>query len=222
MNIAARTLTFGFAVATAASPGLGEVVDSGEVEITVVRDFTGITLNLVTGEVTRQTNNQAADLFIFELSGEWRFANLDTVAGGGIVADTELGPASLLERGDFVGPGQPLQSGGGVRSEFRFDDVENAYLGLLFENEGTGALHYGWVEMTLPSAGNGVITRYAYNSAPGEGLVILPSADLDGDGVVNASDLAALIAAWGTADADLTGDGVTDASDLAALITAWG
>jgi hypothetical protein len=48
-----------------------------------------------------------------------------------------------------------------------------------------------------------------------------PSADLDGDGVVNAADLAILLGAWGTAGADLDGDGTTDAADLAILLGAW-
>ena len=47
-------------------------------------------------------------------------------------------------------------------------------------------------------------------------------ADLSGDGVVNGSDLAVLLAAWGTPDADLTGDGIADGSDLAVLLAAWG
>lgn len=210
------------ATGLAASPGLGEIVDSGPVNITVVRNFTGINLNLVTGEVTQLTNNSDADVFIFELNNEWRFANLDRLEGGGIIAETELGPALVLERGDFVGPGLAIQPGGGVRSDFNFDDVEGAYLGVLFENEATGTLHYGWVELTLPSSGDGVITRYAYNSTPGEGLVILSTPDFNGDGVVDADDLATLLGAFGTPDADLTGDGTTDATDLAALIGAWG
>jgi hypothetical protein len=78
------------------------------------------------------------------------------------------------------------------------------------------------VEVTLPSVGDGVITRYAYNSTPGEGLTIPSAADLTGDGVVDADDLAALVAAWGTSGADLTGDGVTGSEDLASLIAAWG
>jgi hypothetical protein len=52
------------------------------------------------------------------------------------------------------------------------------------------------------------------------------SADLDGDGVVGASDLAQLIGAWGACGSpcpeDLDGDGVVGASDLAQLIGAWG
>ena len=47
-------------------------------------------------------------------------------------------------------------------------------------------------------------------------------ADLDGDGAVGASDLATLLAAWGTGGADLSGDGLTDAGDLAALLASWG
>ncbi len=49
-------------------------------------------------------------------------------------------------------------------------------------------------------------------------------ADFDGDGFVNAADLAQLLAAWGTDDAaaDLTDDGVVNAADLAELLAAWG
>ncbi|MFM1822554.1 MAG: hypothetical protein RI967_820 [Planctomycetota bacterium] len=49
-------------------------------------------------------------------------------------------------------------------------------------------------------------------------------ADLDGDGMVNAADLAILLGAWGpgAGPADLDGDGQVDASDLAILLGAWG
>ena len=47
-------------------------------------------------------------------------------------------------------------------------------------------------------------------------------ADLNGDGQVDAADLAALLGAWGTAAGDANGDGQTDAADLAALLGAWG
>ncbi|MBL9121226.1 MAG: VCBS repeat-containing protein [Phycisphaerae bacterium] len=47
-------------------------------------------------------------------------------------------------------------------------------------------------------------------------------ADLNGDGVVNAVDLAILIGAWGGAGlGDINGDGTTDAVDLALLIGSW-
>lgn len=48
--------------------------------------------------------------------------------------------------------------------------------------------------------------------------------DLDGNGVVNASDLAILLGAWGPCDAcsaDLNASGAVDAADLAILLGAW-
>jgi len=46
--------------------------------------------------------------------------------------------------------------------------------------------------------------------------------DLDGDGVVGATDLAAVLGAWSTPSADLDGDGTTGATDLAAVLASWG
>ena len=54
-------------------------------------------------------------------------------------------------------------------------------------------------------------------------------ADLDGDRIVGASDLAMLLSSWGTTGgksgppaADLDGDGIVGAGDLALLLSAWG
>jgi len=48
-------------------------------------------------------------------------------------------------------------------------------------------------------------------------------ADVNGDGSVNASDLALVLNAWGTADAaaDVDDSGLVDAADLAAVLGAW-
>lgn len=48
-------------------------------------------------------------------------------------------------------------------------------------------------------------------------------ADVNGDGRVDASDLTAVLSAWGSADAfaDIDDDGSVGASDLAALLNAW-
>ena len=51
------------------------------------------------------------------------------------------------------------------------------------------------------------------------------SADVNGDGVVNAADLALLLGTWGQSPghpADSDNDGVVDAADLAQLLGAWG
>ena len=53
-------------------------------------------------------------------------------------------------------------------------------------------------------------------------LTVAILGDLDGDGNVNASDLAILLGAWGgRGPADLNGDGSVDAGDLAILLGAW-
>ena len=46
-------------------------------------------------------------------------------------------------------------------------------------------------------------------------------ADLNGDGIVDASDLGLMFSAWNTPEADLNGDGTTDAADVGLLISAW-
>jgi len=47
--------------------------------------------------------------------------------------------------------------------------------------------------------------------------------DLDGDGIVNAGDLAILLGGWGGGGpADLDGDGIVNAGDLAVLLGGWG
>ncbi len=50
-------------------------------------------------------------------------------------------------------------------------------------------------------------------------------ADMDGDGVVSAADLASLLGSWGPNPghpADFDNDGVVDAADLAVLLGSWG
>lgn len=50
-------------------------------------------------------------------------------------------------------------------------------------------------------------------------------ADLNGDGTVDAADLATMLGAWGPnpgSPADLNDDGVVNAADLATLLGAWG
>lgn len=48
--------------------------------------------------------------------------------------------------------------------------------------------------------------------------------DINLDGIVDASDIALLLGAWGTADqaSDIDGDGIVAAADLATLLSGWG
>lgn len=56
-------------------------------------------------------------------------------------------------------------------------------------------------------------------------MVLDCNADINGDGVVDGADLAAMLAAWGSCDiciADLNGDRIINGADIAALLAAWG
>ena len=46
--------------------------------------------------------------------------------------------------------------------------------------------------------------------------------DFDVSGGVDSTDLAILLAAWGTGDIDFNADGATDSADIANLLAAWG
>ena len=48
------------------------------------------------------------------------------------------------------------------------------------------------------------------------------TADLTGDGSVDARDITVLLGAWGTSAGDLNADGTTNEQDFAALLSAWG
>ena len=68
-----------------------------------------------------------------------------------------------------------------------------------------------------------------FNGAPDADLNGIPDncapacpADLNGDQVVNAADLATLMNNWGTPAADLNGDATTSAADLSILLSSWG
>ncbi len=82
---------------------------------------------------------------------------------------------------------------------------------------------------TVPASNAGTTIGYFCTPHCGSGMVgsivvapAAPSPDIDGDGHVAASDLAALLGNWGGAgNTDLDQNGVTEASDLAALLAAW-
>lgn len=71
------------------------------------------------------------------------------------------------------------------------------------------------------SEGNGTSTLTLTLNAAGT-LAAIPG-DINGDGFVNAADLAFVLSAWGTPDlaADINGDGTVNGIDLLFLLSAW-
>jgi hypothetical protein len=66
--------------------------------------------------------------------------------------------------------------------------------------------------------------RFCFSGACATPNVFAPSGDANGDGVVNADDLIAVVMAWGacTCPEDVTHDGVVDVNDLIMVILTWG
>ncbi len=114
---------------------------------------------------------------------------------------------------------------------------------------GQGETYLGSIALTTDASGNGafstslpatslspgaVITATATAAATGntsefsacqQVVMVQPSlGDLDGDGLVNAPDLAILLGSWGRCSgcaADLDGDGMVSAADLGILLGGW-
>lgn len=86
------------------------------------------------------------------------------------------------------------------------------------------------VGLTISSDGFNIAADLDGDGAVGAGDVaifdtLLPPecpADFTDDGAVDSTDLAVLLAAWGTSGADISGDGTTDSTDLAILLASWG
>ena len=87
-------------------------------------------------------------------------------------------------------------------------------------DEGGGAIFLGFPLAAVDGDAREEILSIVLTWAAGGGGGCV--ADCTGDGVVDVSDLLAIIADWGGQGCDPTGDGVVDVSDILAVIAAWG
>ncbi len=111
---------------------------------------------------------------------------------------------------------------------FRYeDDPTSATVALGLYDDAASLSTFGALNMWTACPSGAIVTQ-DFSTLPdancgGEEPGVL--GDIDGDGVVDAADLAALLAAWGFCPrpcaADLDGDGDVDAGDLAILLAAW-
>jgi len=106
-----------------------------------------------------------------------------------------------------LGSGMTSHSGGMARPVFA----------MTVFNDGTGPALYSVGDFN--TAGG----THARGVAKWSGCTGAVPADLNGDGVVNGSDLGALIVQWGTnGPADFNGNSAVDGADLETLLTNWG
>lgn len=107
-----------------------------------------------------------------------------------------------------------------------FEPAESAELAA-----GASAVFTVRVASAAPTTGTATIDAVRVRDGAGAALALGATftaaanpADLDGDGVVGASDLTILLAAWGVCDGcatDIDGDGVVDGTDLTMLLASW-
>lgn len=138
--------------------------------------------------------------------------------------------ACCLPNGDCVGPVSPEQCSaqGGV---FQGNGTA-CTVGLCPEPMGASCFPNGFclvlTEDQAIAAGaswQGPGTTCADANGNGKADICeLDPADLNGDGIVNASDLSILLGAWGSSNptADINDDGSVNASDLSILLGSWG
>ncbi len=96
-----------------------------------------------------------------------------------------------------------------------------------------GSSNINWPNsIEVAEDGTDLLTCGSFNSMGGANSALIRfgctttppcPADLNGDHLVNGTDLSAVLSGWGSADnADINQDGVVDGSDMTALLSAWG
>ncbi len=165
-----------------------------------------------TGSFTvRRIGANTADAFFPDDEGSgvnevWQY-DFDAPAGSGWLGGPGLGARleATLGSGDSGGPG--------------FIETENGYALFSVNSFVSGPAPAG----TFGSGGGGMLVS-AY--ADWIDSVVTPTSigDLDGDGLVSATDLRALLMSWGLTGtpADLDANGRVDGADLSLLLSAWG
>jgi IgA Peptidase M64 len=131
---------------------------------------------------------------------------------GTILSVTTLEPANHTLSKQWLFDGTPLAGATGVT----FDTA-----GLTVPEEG-GTLTLRLVDPTTKVKNEPLRTAWLTETYS---WTILPPpcfADLDGNGVVDSTDLGVLLGSWGTGNSDLNGNGTAEAGDLSILLGAWG
>ncbi len=156
----------------------------------------------------------------YEFSGYALHRSDDSLAGSGHIVGLSL--VFYAENTAVTGHTFETVFDGTIGGQILADDVWHPVSVSMVAPEGTAGVGVGLVIMTDDSNrlnGSGYFDDMELRALAGP-------ADFDGDGAINAGDLAVMLAAWGTCSpgacaTDLDGDGATGSADLAALLAAW-
>ncbi|MBL9121201.1 MAG: S8 family serine peptidase [Phycisphaerae bacterium] len=131
--------------------------------------------------------------------------------------DMDLAEANLLSSNIGIHPGYQVAGSDWLAPVARVISASPPVQDLVAMDEGGDG---GLTLATIANTSNGQLTVRLFTCT--SSLPPASAADLDGNGIVGASDLAILLGAWGTPLADLDGSGLTGAEDVAILLGWWG
>jgi hypothetical protein len=152
---------------------LAAVVDSGPVNIPIPATIDGIYFNIATGANGITPGAVPGwDIDPFQQTGPV-LAFFWTATSGGVGAAnvyTVLAPGATID-----GTSTFVQSAQAAASVNFKATLPNAFLGVHFTNEGTGAINFGWIELstTGPTGFPATIIRYAFENT-GAAITIPP------------------------------------------------
>lgn len=168
----AAPLVAAFALWAAAPEALAQVVTYSGPPIAIPQSIDGLYINVVTGAVG---SGGVAGWDVNVYSNSPALAFWAPATGGYVGSSNEV---SLLTPGISIGPSNPFLTapniGGGYRST-AFQTGVVASFGISFLNEATGAIHYGWVDLsTGANAGfPASVLSYGYEATPGTPVTII-------------------------------------------------
>ena len=132
--------------------------------------------------------------------------------------------ASIIE---LQGEGSPNYFAGGVGvgdvCRLRANPSGRIDAASFYDDSGTSST-FGYANTWTSCPGSTTVTQ-SFVALPEVGCVwvIANPADINGDGLVNGSDLTSLLSAWGTSgpSGDINLDGVINGADLTSLLSGW-
>jgi len=143
------------------------------------------------------------------------------------------GTALPIDDGAHIGVGNynTLGVGGFVGIQFEIGVDPNEVDGAGIDRPAGSTTHYGWIQIDGGPGISAVVSSFAYETIPGQGITAGDTGaidgDLDGDGFVGLADLDIVLGDWNQsvppADplADPSGDGFVGLDDLDTVLNNW-
>ncbi|MFO0826815.1 MAG: hypothetical protein U0572_01590 [Phycisphaerales bacterium] len=160
---------------------------------------------------------------VFDVAtGDW----LAALAPPNGIAYAQFGQSVAMADG-WIAVGAPDAGAGTAGAVYLFDDTTFELLAMIDVPRMTRFGAFGW---SVALGGDRLAAGAPFTDTGAAFLYAIQCdrpcpADLTGDAIVDAADLALLLGAWGSCGkclADLVNDGVVDAGDLAIVLGAWG